>query len=206
MTDHARAQPRTQTDGLGVAEAALRSAAAGFLALEEHEAMKLSQLCRTADMLDEVQAEMDRDGVAIDSPQGQEGASDSGRIKAAASRFCPTPIGYATACRARRRQEQCDQDPEADTAAARCSQGRLCDRSGSGVRWLPEPEDVEPVRRGDVPWCGQFDEHDCLGAGCPRRPTQRDIGFARARDSEDGSDDLRDRRPAQPLIDACASS
>lgn len=26
----------------------------------------------------------------------------------------------------------------------------------------------------DVPWCGEFDEHDCLGADCPRRPPMRD--------------------------------
>lgn len=32
-------------------------------------------------------------------------------------------------------------------------------------------------RRGDVPFCGELDDHDCLGAECPRRPP-RNSGYA----------------------------
>ena len=72
MTDPAkRPQPRPQPDGLADAGAALWGAVAGVLKLEEHEALKLLQLCRAADLLDALQAEIDRDGVVIDSPQGR---------------------------------------------------------------------------------------------------------------------------------------
>lgn len=49
------------------------------------------------------------------------------------------------------------------------------------MRWLDDDlddlDDNEPVVP-DEPWCGEFDEHDCLGADCPRRPTMRDVGTA----------------------------
>ena len=75
MTDSAphpaRRLPRPQPDGLGATGAALWDSIAGVLSLEEHEALKLLQLCRAADLLDELQAEVTRDGVVIDSPQGR---------------------------------------------------------------------------------------------------------------------------------------
>lgn len=40
------------------------------LVLDAHESLLLTQLCRTADQLDELQAIVDRDGVLADSSQG----------------------------------------------------------------------------------------------------------------------------------------
>jgi hypothetical protein len=42
----------------------------------------------------------------------------------------------------------------------------------------------------DEPWCGEFDEHDCLGLDCPRRPTERNVGLAGREAVTD--DDVRD--------------
>lgn len=64
-------QRRPCPEGLAAAGSLLWDAVAGVLALEEHEALKLLQLCRAADLLDELQAELDRDGAVIDSPQGR---------------------------------------------------------------------------------------------------------------------------------------
>lgn len=75
MTDPAppaqRPVARPKPDGLATAGAALWEAVAGVLQLEEHEALKLLQVCRTADLLDVLQAEVDRDGAVIESPQGR---------------------------------------------------------------------------------------------------------------------------------------
>lgn len=62
---------RPQPEGLGTAGASLWDAVAGVLALDEHEAVALRELCRTADVLDELQAVVDRDGPLQDSPHGQ---------------------------------------------------------------------------------------------------------------------------------------
>lgn len=75
MTDPAppaqRPAARPKPDGLATAGTALWDAVAGVMQLDEHEALKLVQLCRMADMLDELQAEVDRDGVIVESPQGR---------------------------------------------------------------------------------------------------------------------------------------
>jgi hypothetical protein len=62
--------PRPRPDGLAASGGALWDSVAGVLALDEHEALALLQACRTADMLDTLQAVVDRDGVTVDSPQG----------------------------------------------------------------------------------------------------------------------------------------
>lgn len=67
MTDRAT---RARPDGLAASGIALWDAVAGVLALDEHEAIALREICRTADTLDALQAEVDRDGRTIESPQG----------------------------------------------------------------------------------------------------------------------------------------
>ncbi len=54
-----------------MAGTALWDAVAGVLGLDEHEAVALRELCRTADVLDDLQAVVDRDGPLQDSPHGQ---------------------------------------------------------------------------------------------------------------------------------------
>ena len=61
---------RPRPDDLAAAGAALWDAVTDVLDLDEHEALELRELCRTADMLDELQAVVDRDGVLLDSSQG----------------------------------------------------------------------------------------------------------------------------------------
>lgn len=57
-------------DGLGAAGMTLWSAVTGVLDLDEHEALALRELCRTADTLDTLQAVVERDGVLAESSQG----------------------------------------------------------------------------------------------------------------------------------------
>lgn len=61
---------RLPPEGLSTAGAALWSAVADVLDLDEHEALALRELCRTADTLDTLQAAVDRDGVLTESSQG----------------------------------------------------------------------------------------------------------------------------------------
>lgn len=61
---------RALPDGLGDAGAALWASVTDVLDLDEHEALALLQVCRTADTLDELQAVVDREGVASESSQG----------------------------------------------------------------------------------------------------------------------------------------
>jgi hypothetical protein len=61
---------RQPPDGLGAAGMTLWSAVARVLDLDEHEALALRELCRTADTLDTLQAVVDRDGVLAESSQG----------------------------------------------------------------------------------------------------------------------------------------
>jgi hypothetical protein len=56
--------------GLGDAGTALWSAVTNALDLDEHEALALRELCRTADTLDRLQAIVDRDGELAESSQG----------------------------------------------------------------------------------------------------------------------------------------
>lgn len=68
MTNRAK---RPRPESLGAAGATLWDEVAAVLALDEHEALALLQVCRTADVLDTLQAEVDRDGVTVNSPQGR---------------------------------------------------------------------------------------------------------------------------------------
>lgn len=68
MTDRAK---RARPDGLAASGIALWDAVADVLALDEHEALALREICRTADTLDTLQAEVNRDGATVDSPQGR---------------------------------------------------------------------------------------------------------------------------------------
>ncbi|BCP11679.1 hypothetical protein MINTM020_37770 [Mycobacterium paraintracellulare] len=61
---------RPRPEGLASAGAALWGAVTGVLDLDEHEALALRELCRTADTLDELQDVVERDGVLLDSSQG----------------------------------------------------------------------------------------------------------------------------------------
>lgn len=61
---------RQMPDGFGAAGTKLWSAVTGGLVLDEHEALALRELCRTADILDTLQAVVDSDGVLADSSQG----------------------------------------------------------------------------------------------------------------------------------------
>lgn len=61
---------RPRPDGLAAAGAALWDAVTDVLDIDEHEALALRELCRTADVLDELQAVVVRDGVLLDSSQG----------------------------------------------------------------------------------------------------------------------------------------
>ncbi|SIA00069.1 Uncharacterised protein [Mycobacteroides abscessus subsp. abscessus] len=60
----------------------------------------------------------------------------------------------------------------------------------AGRDWFDEhghlPIDPAAFTTADQPWCGEFDEHDCLGADCSRRPTARNVGAA---GQERGSDE-----------------
>lgn len=61
---------RHPPEGLGNAGTSLWVAVTDVLDLDEHEALALRELCRTADTLDVLQAVVDRDGVLADSSQG----------------------------------------------------------------------------------------------------------------------------------------
>ncbi|MGB3483611.1 MAG: terminase [Mycobacterium sp.] len=61
---------RQPPDGLAAAGTALWTAVANVLDLDEHEALALRELCRTADALDLLQAIVDRDGLLAESSQG----------------------------------------------------------------------------------------------------------------------------------------
>lgn len=61
---------RQPPDGLGDSGTALWSAVTNVLDLDEHEAISLRELCRTADTLDKLQAFVDRDGHLAESSQG----------------------------------------------------------------------------------------------------------------------------------------
>jgi hypothetical protein len=61
---------RQPPEGLGASGAALWCAVVDALDLDEHEALALRELCRTADILDTLQAIVDRDGVLAESSQG----------------------------------------------------------------------------------------------------------------------------------------
>ncbi|MGE3844115.1 MAG: terminase [Vicinamibacterales bacterium] len=61
---------RPRPDGLATAGSVLWHAVTDVLDLDEHEALALRELCRTADVLDQLQAVVARDGVLLDSSQG----------------------------------------------------------------------------------------------------------------------------------------
>jgi len=60
----------TQPPKLDAAGTRLWRAVTGVLDLDEHEVLTLRELCRTADMLDTLQAIVDRDGPLLESSQG----------------------------------------------------------------------------------------------------------------------------------------
>lgn len=61
---------RPPPEGLAAAGTALWANVTSVLGLDEHEALSLRELCRTVDVLDELQAVVARDGVLLDSSQG----------------------------------------------------------------------------------------------------------------------------------------
>ncbi len=66
MSERVPAAPR----GSGAAGRRLWSSVLQLWELDEHELLLLRELVRTTDLLDELQAVVDRDGLMVDSPSG----------------------------------------------------------------------------------------------------------------------------------------
>lgn len=64
------AQKPPQAPVFGVTGSQLWKSVTDVLVLDAHEQLLLTELCRTADQLDQLQAVVDRDGVLADSSQG----------------------------------------------------------------------------------------------------------------------------------------